>query len=178
MKVKTISCAPWIFEKSKIFIIKFFLPLYSYKRLKIENEVLPSKPTHSMFFSTLHWPLRHLLPAFSSCFYIAQHSLCFSIETDCLDPYFDDTMLNLPEWVQLKFAEDVVRTLVTFLPRWNSILLQKRLPLVIRFAEKLISHASSLFFKLLLICMEYVIIDYNSLKTSTEREANFIALIF
>ena len=50
MKVKTISCAPWIFEKSKIFIIKFFLPLYSYKRLKIENEVLPSKQTHNICF--------------------------------------------------------------------------------------------------------------------------------
>ena len=39
--------------------------------------------------------------------------ICFSIEADCLDIYFDEeTKLKLPDWMQLKYAEDVIKVLI------------------------------------------------------------------
>ena len=44
---------------------------------------------------------------------ISNKFFCFSIETDCLDIYFDEeTELKLPDWMQLKYAEDVIQFLI------------------------------------------------------------------
>ena len=42
------------------------------------------------------------------------NNLCFSIETECLEIYYDEELeLKLPDWVQLKYAESVMIHLVS-----------------------------------------------------------------